>query len=73
MIRHCIVHHIDQEKFFLLNLLTLDECVFKTKTNVLQSFFHVTDVTTADILLPIIVDSVAGGDDSDGFIKYILH
>ena len=24
-------------------------------------------------LLHVIVDSVAGGDDSDGFIKYILH
>ena len=30
-------------------------------------------VTTANILLQVIVDSVAGGDDSDGFIKYILH
>ena len=30
-------------------------------------------VTTADILLQVIVDSVAGGDDSDGFMKYILH
>ena len=28
---------------------------------------------TADILLQVFVDSVAGGDDSDGFIKYILH
>ena len=26
-----------------------------------------------NILLQVIVDSVAGGDDSDGFIKYILH
>ena len=30
-------------------------------------------VTTVDILLQVIVDSVAGGDDSDGSIKYILH
>ena len=30
-------------------------------------------VTTANILLQVIVDSVAGGDDSDCFIKYILH
>ena len=30
-------------------------------------------VTTANILLQVIVDSVAGGDDSDRFIKYILH
>ena len=30
-------------------------------------------VTTANILLQVIVDSVAGGDDSDGFIRYILN
>ena len=30
-------------------------------------------VTTANILLQVIVDSVAGGDDSDGFIKYITE
>ena len=31
-------------KMFLLNLLASEEHVFKTETNVLQSFFHVTDV-----------------------------
>ena len=36
-------------KNFLINLLTLDERVFKTKTNVLQSFFHVTDVKRLQI------------------------
>ena len=55
MIRHCVVH---QRKIFLINLLTIDEDVLKTKTNVLQS----------NILLQVIVDSVAGGDNSDEFI-----
>ena len=36
-------------KICLINQLTLDKHVFQTKTNILQSFFHVTDVSRLQI------------------------
>ena len=44
MMRHCIVHHIGEKKFYSINQLTLKEQVFKAQLRLLQSFFKVTGI-----------------------------
>ena len=59
---HCPSHKRD--KFSLVNKLTFDKHVFKTKLQLPRSFSNVTGVTTSKSLLHVNVDSVSGRDDS---------